>query len=147
MAIWVQNNVLATDSHGVFLPITACASTNPDVPGTLNGLASSAQYTTYAYASLLMAAAYNGNYLFLGTTDAYSQSLFQINIGTSTGSYGIVSGTHVYSRSFSNGMVLVNPTATSYQVNVGSGFTNAATGASISSTVTVPAYTGLILKG
>jgi len=147
MAVWLQNNLLAVKSNAVFLPLCACASTNPDVPGTLNGQATSAQYTTYAYASLLMAATYNGNYLFLGTTDSYSQSLFQINIGTPAGNYGMVSGTHVYSRNFTNGMVLVNPTATSYQVNVGSGFINAVTGASTSSTVTVPAYSGLILKG
>jgi hypothetical protein len=147
MAVWVQNNLLAVNSRGVFLPICACASTNPDLgPGKLNGLASSNQYTTFAYASLLMAAKYNGNHLYLGTIDVYSQGLFKINIGAPTGSYGIVSGTHVYSRGFSNGRVLVNPTATSYQVNVGSGFTDAATGASMSSTVTVPANSGLILK-
>jgi hypothetical protein len=146
MAVWVQKNLLAVNGQGAFLPICACASTNPNMKGTLNGLASSNQYTTFAYASLLMAATYNGNHLFLGTVDTYSQGLFKINIGTPTGSYGIVSGTHVYSRSFSSGKVLVNPTATSYQVNVGSGFTNAATGASVSSTVTVPAHSGLILK-
>jgi len=142
MAVWVQSNVLASDNHGIFLPI--CCAGDPEY-GSLSGV-SLEQYETYCYASLLMAVQYSGNYMFMGTNDSYSQGLFQINIGTPIGSYGIVSGTHVYSRDFSNGIVLVNPTATSYSVSVGSGFTNAATGDSISSIVTVPAYSGLILS-
>jgi hypothetical protein len=143
MAIWVQNTVLASNSHGVFMPI--CCAPDPEYGSGMSG-AFEDQYTTYCYASLLMAIEYSGNYMYFGQVDSYSQGLFKINIGAPTGSYGVVSGTHVYSRDFSNGIVLVNPTATSYQVNVGSGFTNAATGASISSTVTVQAYSGLILK-
>jgi hypothetical protein len=146
MAMWVQDNLLSVRSKGIFMPITGCASTNPDYAiGNLNGVPAN-QYTTYVYASLLLALKHSGNYLYFGTTDSYSQNLFKINIGAPVSDYTLINSTHVYSRNFTSGKVLVNPTASSYQVTIGNGFFDATTGVAVNSQVTISAHSGLILS-
>jgi hypothetical protein len=144
MAVWMQDNVLATRSNGIFMAVCPWASTNPDIYGSLNGVSSN-QYTAYCVATMLLAAEYSGNALFLGATDSYSQALFNIDVGSPLNSYYVIGGTHVYARDYSDGKILVNPTSSSYTVQLtGSYITQ--DGVNTGNSITVPAHSGLILK-
>jgi hypothetical protein len=65
------------------------------------------------------------------------------DIGSPTESYHIISGTHVYEREFTTSKVLVNPTYSSYNINLG-GTYKTINGNTVS-TITVPPHTGMIL--
>jgi hypothetical protein len=145
LAVWLQSNLLATRTNGVFLAFCPQVSTNPDVYSAPADEATIRQYTTYCYASLLLAAAEPGNYIFFGTTDAYSQSLFNINVGTPSNSYYQVSGTHVYARDFTNVKVLVNPSTSAYTVTLTGSYTTQ-DGAPAGSSISIPAHSGIILN-
>lgn len=144
MAVWMQDNLLAKRVSGMFMAICPWASTNPDIYGSLNGV-SSKQYVSYCYASMLLAAEYPGNALFFGTTDSYTQNLFNIDIGVPVGDYYKVSNTHVYARDYSNAKVLVNPSSSSYTVYLSGSYVTQ-DGVYTGSSITVPAHGGLVLE-
>jgi hypothetical protein len=145
MAVWMQSNLLATRTNGLFLAFCPQVSTNPDVYSAAADTATTKQYTTYCFTSLLLASQNSGNYIFFGTTDAYSQGLFNINVGTPTNSYYQVTGTHVYSRDYTNVKVLVNPSSSAYSVPLTNSYLTQ-DGTSAGSSITVPAYSGIILN-
>lgn len=145
LAVWMQSNLLASNPNGLFLAFCPQVSTNPDVYAAPVDSEVTKQYTTYCYASLLLAAEYSGNYMFFGTIDAYSQGLFNIDIGTPTNSYSKITGSHVYARDFTDGKVLVNPSSSPYTIDLTGNYVTQE-GASVDTSITVPAYTGIILN-
>jgi len=148
-AVWMENNFPA--SGGKYFLVDHQDSSFGTGGNSLPPDMTEAQYNEFAkygYASRLLTLksldtlVNFGNYI----DRAYPQSLFQINIGTpSEEEYHIIEDTHVYEKEFSGGLVLVNPTYDSYTVTVGSGYKNAVTGSSVSSTLTVQPHTGIIL--
>lgn len=147
LAQWMQDNLLAVNgAEGLFLAICAQASTNVDIYAPSMSTVNAQQYLTYCYASMLLVASEDNNALFFGTTDSYSMNLFKIDIGLPSSDFSVISGSHVYQRVFSDGKVLVNPSSSSYTVTVGSGYSNAVSGASVGSSLTVPAHSGVILS-
>jgi uncharacterized repeat protein (TIGR02543 family) len=74
----------------------------------------------------------------------YSNRYFSLNVGTPLGNYSLVSATHIYQRSFSNALVLVNPTGTAYTVSLSGQYKNL-NGATVSGSYVVSAYTGEVL--
>jgi hypothetical protein len=106
------------------------------------------QFVTFCYASRLLSVerlsslACFGYYIY----ENYPKKLFTIDIGTPTEAYDLQGSTHVYQRTFTNGIVLVNPTSTVYTVAVGLGFADAVTGTEVSELLTIQPHTGIILK-
>jgi hypothetical protein len=74
----------------------------------------------------------------------YANRYFSLNIGEPLGNYSLIPTTHVYQRTFSNALVLVNPTSTPYTVTLDRQYTNL-DGATVSGSFTVSAYTGEVL--
>jgi hypothetical protein len=110
--------------------------------------ASATQVARYGYASTLLGIQSNRNYLFI-TTDRnrlqdYYNRYFSLNVGEPLSDYSIIPGTHVYQRTYSNALVLVNPTNTAYNVYLDQEYTNL-NGAAVSGTYTVTAQTGEVL--
>ncbi len=137
--IWVQDNYLSTNKY--FVPV--CSHRN-NPSGVSN-----AKLSNYCTASLLLGIKagqkniyfHNGDIEFLKT---YGQELFDKanSIGDPSGSYYIVN--KLYVRDFSNGKALVNPTSSSYTINLGQEYENL-NGQTVSGTYTVYAHTGEIL--
>ncbi len=145
LAVWMQSNLLASNPNGLFLAFCPQVSTNPDIYVASVDSVTTIQYTTYCYASLLLAAEYSGNYIFFGTIDAYSQGLFNIDVGIPTNSYYKITGSHVYARDYTNAKVLVNPSSSPYTISLTGNYVTQE-GASVGSSITVPSYTGIILN-
>ena len=153
LAVWVQDNILAKRKQGVFFPICASAGL-PEEPlpdgsyrAALPPGVAEEQYVTFCFASLLLAASANGNYMNFGNylPQSYPQSLFEVDVGTPLGAYQMVNGTHVYVRDFSNVKVLVNPTYDSYSVNLDANY-ETLNGTNLVSPITVAPHTGIILR-
>jgi hypothetical protein len=145
MAIWIETNFQSKGN--VFWTTSENAGLGyPEGEVRLPLGVTKKQYATYCYASRLLTVGQGENWIFLGTymAEDYSQSLFQINIGTPTGKYHTLS-THIYVRDFSQGMILVNPTSEPYTVTVGEGYTDTTTKNPVSSILAVPPNTGIIL--
>jgi hypothetical protein len=151
MTVWLQDNLLAKRQQGVFMPIAASAGP-PDwsgAPGSaLPPGVSREQYVTYVFASLLLAAKSKGNYLYLGDyiIEDYPQSLFKIDLGVPSSAYKVIVGpgpVNVYTREFSKGKVLVNPTYSATTINLGGSYKKL-DGTTVSS-ITMSAHTGEIL--
>jgi hypothetical protein len=149
--VWLGNNWMM---NGDKYQSTAAENIQVDLVGLPSFLPSGAtaqQFMTFQFASALLGS--QNNYPCIQaavyTFNDFYQSLFNKNIsqnlGNPIGSYSMITNTHVYSRQFSSGLVLVNPTSTPYTVNIGSGYTNAISGTSEPAYITVQAHTGIIL--
>ena len=104
------------------------------------------QFVTYVFASRLLAAERAGNCINFGHyIEEYPQSLFKISLGSPLGDYYVVNGTHVYARDFSSAKVLVNPTYSSYTVNLDGNY-ETINGTPVPSQITVDPHNGIILK-
>lgn len=154
---YLQNNWMTSGNK---YQVTIAEDSQPDQPGTPimtpyeNGVQVSQQrFMTFQFASELLSVKNNypclvaDKYAF--NSDNFFQSLFSNNIcqnlGTSSGDYFMIPGTHIYEKNFSGGIVLVNPSTSDYSTTIGAGYTNAITGDTVSSTVTLPAHNGLVL--
>jgi hypothetical protein len=145
-AVWINSNFLSKGSK-----IFWTTSENAGIHFPTNAVAlplgvTKEQYVLFCYASQLLAATNDGNYMNFGTyiLENYPQSLFQIALGSPKGTYYKIAGTHVYSRDFSEGKVLVNPTSTEYTVMLGGSFQTP--DGSIVTSITVVEHSGLILR-
>jgi hypothetical protein len=123
---------------------------NPSNGISATDIADYENFTLFGFASRWLTIQPNGleTWIWFGSYARYdfAQSLLKLDIGNPTGSYAPVSNTNVYSRQFDDGLVLVNPTGSSYSIYVGSGLENALTHEHVGSTITVSAYTAAILK-
>lgn len=151
-ATWIEDNFLSKGNK-IFLTISENAGLpeNPLPDGSYPTLLPSGvtreQYVTYVFASRLLAAKSNGNYVNFGyyMPADYPQSLFKIGLGNPLGTYYVLNGTHVYSRDFSKVKILVNPTSESYSVSL-EGSYQTIDGARVTSPIDVVAHTGIILE-
>jgi hypothetical protein len=75
------------------------------------------------------------------------QKMQSLSLGQASDSYYQVSGTQVYARDFTGGKVLVNPSFSAYMVSLNGTYTNFYDGTAASSSIAVPAYTGIVLLG
>jgi hypothetical protein len=105
------------------------------------------QLARYCFASTLLGAQHNKNYLSLtndaGYMEQFYKQLYSLDIGNQLGKYYVVTGTHVYARDFSKAKVLVNPSTSSYPISLGGSYKNL-DGQTVSS-ITMNAHTGEIL--
>ena len=145
-AVWINDNFLSkgnkqfmtiSENAGMHYPIDVTALP----PGVTKE-----QYVTYCYASQLLAATYDGNYINFGQymREDFPQSLFQIKLGNPIGSYYVITDTHLYVRDFSKGKVIVNPTSNEFIANLGDNYITLE-GSTVTS-IAVPGHTALILR-
>jgi hypothetical protein len=137
MIVWFQENYL--NDPDKYLVIWSQSRQIPDYL-TPNQM-SSFIFTS----SLLGVSRTNQNYISLhGNMDsAFSQSLFDIDLGVPMEDYHKIDGTKVYERQFSKVRVLVNPTNTDYTLHLGLLYLDL-NGNEVSS-ITIQAYSGTIL--
>ena len=137
--VWLQDNYL---NHGkIFCANGKCATDQIPKDCTTE------QMANFVFASLLLGVKSDRiHYLFLqGATLLPSvQRLYKLNLGTPTEDYHIIEGTHIYSRKFSNGLVLVNPTYDDYSLKLDKNYQTL--DGNIVNAITVPAHTGVILE-
>jgi|GEM_PF-1884535 len=108
------------------------------------------QVARYGFASTLLAIQSTRDYLLL-TDNAtlmadYYKTMFSKSIGYPLDNYSVISSIHVYQRSFSKALVLVNPTGSAYVLQLDGTFTNL-DGANVSGSYLMPAHTGEVLYG
>jgi hypothetical protein len=145
-AVWLENNFLNKSGTKSFLPVAQNI-----VPYERPGVAlpndtTSEQYVDYVFSSLLLAVSSNKTYLNFGyAVDNHTQSVFDINVGEPLGSYYMISGSHVYTRDYSKAKVLVNPTDTTYAVNLNGNYKNL-DGSPATSPLTVSPHAGIVLE-
>ncbi len=153
--VWLHNNWSAI---GTKYQVSLCELAQADQSGTPNLVptvppgATQESYMLFCFASELLA---SSDYPCLCATaytfnsDGYYQLLFSENISTAlgapSGSYSKDSGLSIYRRQFTNGLVLVNPSGTSYTAYIGSGYVEAVHGVSQASSITLAANTGIVL--
>ena len=151
--VWLQNNWM-TSGNKYEITIAEDAQTDQaGLPSFLPSGATPQQYMTFCFASELLTVQHNYSCMdaaaYTFNSDGFYQSLFSKNItnslGTPSGAYSITSGTHLYARQFSSGMVIVNPTGTAYSMTIGTGYKNAITGSTAASSITVQGNTAVIL--
>jgi len=144
--VWVQDNFLT--SKKLFWMDVALKD------GTLPAGCTHYQMIDYAFASSLLGARNQNNYIaflksyrrenWLGTVMDYVQNLHSLVIGEPLSDYYQIEGTDVYARDFTNVKVLVNPTADSYTINLDGNFKTLED--EEISVVTLNSHTGTILK-
>jgi len=121
MLVWFQDNFLKEKPERIFVPGCKLESTVGD-PYPLPPNCSKEQMATYAFASTLLGAKNNQNYLALiadvNFTISIVQPLYNVDVGAPLSDYYIIADTHVYARDFSNVKVLVNPTSDSYVIGL-----------------------------
>ncbi len=112
MAVWINKNFLSKGNK-IFVPLIYNPTRNL-VPDGNNE-----KYALYTYASMLLAAYYDGNSLGYGSyfLNQELQTLFKTNVGVPLTEYAIIPSTHVYSREFSLAKVYVNPSEMGYLVD------------------------------
>lgn len=138
--IWLENNFLNKGGK-MFLPLAQNAAPVAYSTAALPSGATREQYVNYAFSSLLLGISTNSTYLNFGyATDNYTQSLFNIDIGSPMGSYYIVNGTHLYARDYSKVKIVVNPTNTTYTINL-AGYQNL-NGTPLASPLVMQPYSG-----
>jgi hypothetical protein len=149
--IWVQDNWLSGHSNRFYVPVVKLAYGNQAHTALPSG-ATMQQMVVYAYTSTLLGAesataAQIYFSTFLSTSDLQTigmEQLYDAPIGTPTNNYYMVAGTHIYSRDFSNGKVLVNPTDSSFQIVLPSNTYETLDGLPVN-TLTVQPHSGVIL--
>jgi len=142
--VWLENNFLG--GGRMFYPIAENLEPINGQGRSLPSGCSSEQYLTYNFASLLLGATRSdAHYINFGYYQSdYLDSLFEIDPGSPLGSYYRVSGTHVYTRDFSNIKVLVNPTYQGYSVQL-TGSYETLDGSPVGSSIWMSPHTGQIL--
>ena len=151
LALWLEDNFPSAGGKYFMTICTDWSFADFSTPGFPSDMTEEQyqQFATYCYASRLLTVKNLipiMSYWFYMEYD-YPQNLFKINIGTPSENYHTLGSSHVYARKFTGGMVLVNPTSSSYTVTIGSGYKNAIKGNSEPPVLTVPAHTGVILSG
>jgi hypothetical protein len=147
--IWVQDDWLGGHSNRVFVPMVKLARGSHALTPLPSGCTRE-QMATYAYASMLLGVETDKAaqiYFCTGATgvtfDLQMQPLYNAQIGTPTNDVHMIGGTHVYTRDFSNGKVLVNPTDQQYSVSLGQAYVTLEE-QTVSSLIMEP-HTGVIL--
>lgn len=138
---WILDVNMITDSEARGAPVTAVTK--------LWVSASAAKKTAwkrYALATFLLGTNGTSWFSFLGdkllNTSVAASAEEGAPVGVPTGSYAKVGG--VYQRTFTTGLVLVNPTPASVTVPLSRSYTNL-DGATVSTSIIMPANTGQIL--
>jgi hypothetical protein len=143
--VTLESYFVKGSSSKMFIP---CCYIDCSGAASLPAGASTTQVARYGYASTLLGIQSSSDYLLMTNTPSrlqdYYTHYFSLNIGAPLGSYSIVPNTHVYQRSFSNALVLVNPTSTAYNVPLNGHYTDL-NGAAVSGTYNMPARTGEVL--
>ncbi|HLN45507.1 MAG TPA: putative glycoside hydrolase [Candidatus Sulfotelmatobacter sp.] len=145
---WMGNTLFPQKPAGTFFAVAQNPNPLDNSAPFLPPGTSKDQFALFVYSSLLLGATTNGNiYLNLGlySDSDYVQSLFNIDVGYPTNNYYMISGTHVYARDFTNVKVLVNPTYTTYTVNLNGNY-RTTDGVSVGSSVTVYPHSAVILE-
>jgi hypothetical protein len=138
---WLENDFL-NQSGKVFLPVCQNAMSYDTSKPYLPTGCTQDQYALFCFASLMLGMKTSTSYVNFGYfDDNYTESFFNISLGSSTGAYYVVNGTHVYTRDFSNAKVLVNPTASPYILTLASSY-QTPDGQQVSSPLTIKPYTG-----
>jgi hypothetical protein len=151
--VWLQDNWMSGGDKYLITVAENAQADQPGLPSYLPTGATQQQFMTFQFASQLLGAEYNYPCMYASAytfnADGFYQSLFSKNIagnlGSPAGSYYIMSGTHLYARQFSTGMVIVNPTGSYYTATIGAGYENAIDGSATPSAITVQPHTGIIL--
>lgn len=143
---WVQNNFLTLGSDRHFS--AGCQAQ------TLPAGASVNQVMLYGFSSMLLAVDYSSprntiDFMLDYSTNSaalqFAQKLRNIDLMAPLGNYYQVGSTSVHSRDFVNGKVLVNPSSSAYTVSVTGTFINFSDNSTVTSSISVPAHTGIIL--
>jgi hypothetical protein len=143
---WVQDNFLNGHPERVF---TAACNTV-----TLPPNATLAQVIMYGFSSMFLAINYSSPQNTIDFVIDYSQhpdalqlvqKLRNVNMVAALGDYYNINSTSVYARDFVKGEVLVNPSSTDYTVPLTGTYTNFYDNSTTTSSVLVPAHTGIIL--
>jgi hypothetical protein len=144
-AVWMENNFSGTY---LLQQSTDNSYWNADQLPSDMTVVQYQQYVTFCFASRLLTVKRLTTHLSCGyyIDQSYPQSLFKIDIGDPSGDFSLVNGTHVYIRQFSHGLVLVNPTSTSYSVSVPAGLQSAIDGTQVTSPLTIAPHVGMILS-
>jgi len=138
LIIWMQNNYLNNPSKSLVIWSQARSGIPDDV--------SRDQMSTFIYtSSLLGISKTEQNYVSChgNMASAFTQSLYEIPLGLPEESYHIISGTKIYEREFTKVRVLVNPTTSSYTINLGKQYRNM--NGNIVTSITLGKYSGAIL--
>jgi hypothetical protein len=146
--LWMGNNLFPQKSAGTFMAVCQNAAPLDESAAFLPAGCTNSQYALFVYGSLLLGVTTTGDiYLNLGlySDTYYVQNLHAIDVGLPTNDYYVISGTHVYTRDFTNAKVIVNPTNISYTAILG-GTYQSTDGTSIGSSITVYPHTAVILK-
>jgi hypothetical protein len=145
--VYVQDNFLKEHPNRFYVPMCLLRNT-AGTPFPLPQGCTQEQMATYAYASTLLGAKTDQNYLGLLADSTFNtqvmQPLHNADIGSPTNDYYIISGTHIYARDFTKGKVLVNPTNQPYSLMLTKNYRTL--GGQIVSSINVEAHTGVILS-
>jgi hypothetical protein len=116
-AAWVQDSFLSGHSERRFTG--SCVTYSPPTGSTPE------QIIMYGYCSMALAIKNSQNFMYYGydqsrlpssTAHQLLQTLQTTDLGTPSGNYYKITSTSVYTRDFTNGKVLVNPSENSYFV-------------------------------
>jgi hypothetical protein len=136
LVIWLQEYFLNDPSKEVILRSTSAYN----VPTTYD------EASEFIFSSCLLGTSVNERNIIspmFNMESPYTQSLYQVELGMPIETYHVLEGTHVYEREYSNVRVLVNPTSTTYTVDLGGSYQRV-NGATVSS-ITLKGYTAAIL--
>jgi len=137
LIIWMQNNYLNNPSKSLVI-----WSPTTDLPADITR----DQMSAFIYtSSLLGISKTEQNYVSChgNMVSAFTQSLYETPIGLPEESYHIIPETRVYEREFTKSRVLVNPTTSSYTINLGKQYRNM--NGNIITSITLGKYSGTIL--
>jgi hypothetical protein len=151
MVVWMQDNWLKNHPERFFG--TTCGA-GPQ--WTMPSGATHEQMMLYGFCSMMLGIEYPlqniMDFSFNGAQSSVPASLMQLekklhdlDIGEPLADYYKIISTSVYVRDFVKGKVLVNPTPTSYTVLLNETYTNFYDNSIVTSSITVPADTGLVL--
>ena len=137
MIIWLQDNYLSDPNKYIVLWSQSQMIPEDITPDQM----SSFIFTS----SLLGVSRKNQNYVALhGNMDsAFSQSLYEIDLGAPTEEYHIIGGTHIYERTYTNVRVLVNPTDSLQTLDLSGAYLDL--NGDLITTITLQKYSGTIL--
>lgn len=112
--VFIQDKFLEAKSERIFVPICKLTQLPSDCTRQ--------QMITYAFASTLLGISTSQNCLGLvadaGFFSQFIKPLFDVNLGFPVNDYYPIKGSHVYARDFSNVKVLVNPSSSSYVIDL-----------------------------
>jgi hypothetical protein len=142
----LESYFIKNNPSKMFIPF--CYIDGDGVDNQLPPGATQLQVMRYGFASTLLGTNSSRIYLYFSNNPTRLQyahdNLFSTNIGYPLSNYGIVSGTHLYQRTFSNALILVNPTNTPYQISLAGNYRTLDNNL-VNGTYTMTAYTGDVL--